>query len=184
MYAESTLNFVYFVLYENQFDVRGFREDYSLIDQYTINKLNKPDLRCENPPVVLEKHWRHTHTFNITIANNGEVAINQETSAKVEVSDGSSWDLTIPALDVGEKFVSKIDWKPPEKGSFTWTITVDTDSEIDEVVEENNVLLFTIDAVKVEGASFFFDGPWGIIGVLSSILIATAITLKRRKRSY
>ncbi len=182
VYAESTHNFIYFNLYENQFDVRGFREDYSLIDQYTINKQEKPDLRCENLPLELDIHWKDTQKVNITIANNGEVAITQETKAKVEVSDGNSWDLTVPALVVGEKTLFEIEWKPPEKGTFTWTVTVDTDSEIDEVVEENNELIFTFSAVKIEGASFFADGPWGIFGVISSILIVAYATLKRRRK--
>ncbi len=76
----------------------------------------------------------------------------------------------------------KLEWKPPEKGSFTWTINVDTDAEIDEVVEENNEIVFTFNAIKVQGASFFFDGPWGIFGVLSSILVIASLTLRRRKK--
>ena len=183
VYAESTFNFVYYNLYENQFDIRAFRPDYSLIDQYTINKEEKPDLRCENLPLLIEENWKDTQIFNITIANNGEVDITQETSATVDVSDGTSWDLTVPALAVGEKEVFKLEWKPPEKGSFTWTINVDTDAEIDEIVEENNEIVFTFNAIKVQGASFFFDGPWGIFGVLSSILVIATITLKRRKKT-
>ncbi|MHA1953258.1 MAG: fibronectin type III domain-containing protein [Candidatus Heimdallarchaeaceae archaeon] len=182
VYAESTFNYIYFNLYENQLDIRAFRPDYSLIDQYTINKQEKPDLRCDNLPLALDVHWKDTQIVNITIANNGDVAITQETQATVEVSDGNSWDLTVPALDVGEKTLFEFEWKPPEKGSFIWTITVDTDSEIDEVVEENNELTFMFNAVKIEGASFFADGPWGIIGVISSILIVAYATLKRKKK--
>ncbi|MCG3222559.1 MAG: hypothetical protein H7641_14355, partial [Candidatus Heimdallarchaeota archaeon] len=71
-----------------------------------------------------------------------------------------------------------------EKGTFTWTVTVDTDSDIDEVVEENNELIFTFNAVKVQGASFFGDGPWGIIGVISSMMIVAYATLKRRRKAF
>ena len=183
VYAEKTFNFVYFNLYEKQFDIRAFRPDYSLIDQYTINKEEKPDLRCENLPLLIEENWKDTQIFNITIANNGAVNLEQETSATVEVSDGTSWDLTIPALNVGESKIFKLEWKPPEKGTFTWTINVDSDAEINEVVEDNNELIFTFNAIKVQGASFFFDGPWGILGVLSSILVVATLTLKRRKIS-
>ena len=183
VYAEATHNFVYFNLYENQFDIRAFREDYSLIDQYTINNLQKPDLRCENLPLLLEVHYRDTQIINITIANNGNVNIAQETEATVEVSDGNSWDITVPALDVGESELFEFEWKPPEKGTFTWTVTVDSDSEIDEGVEENNIMIFTFNAVKVQGASFFADGPWGIIGVISSVIIVAYVSLRRRKKS-
>ncbi|MCG3220206.1 MAG: metallophosphoesterase [Candidatus Heimdallarchaeota archaeon] len=184
IYVESTYNFLFLDVYDKQLDVRGFRPDYSLIDQFISNKENKPDLRCENLPLSLDVHWKDTQKVNITIANNGEVAITQETKATVAVSDGNSWDLTVPALAVGEKTLFAIEWKPPEKGTFTWTVTVDTDSEIDEVVEENNELIFTFSAVKVQGASFFGDGPWGIIGVISSIMIVAYATLKRRKKAF
>jgi hypothetical protein len=183
VYVEKTFNFVYFNLYENQFDIRAFRPDYSLIDQYTINKEAKPDLRCENLPLSLDVHWKDTQIVNITIANNGEVATTQETKTTVEVSDGNSWDLTVPALAVGEKKLFEIEWKPSEKGTFTWTVTVDSDSEIDEVVEENNELLFAFNAIKLDGASFFADGPWGIVGVISSIMIVAFITLNRRRKT-
>ncbi len=187
VYAEKTFNFIYFNLYENQLDIRGIRPDYSLIDQYTINKLEKPDLRCENLPLALDVNWKDTYKVNITIANNGETPTSIETTATVTrinentgISHGTEY--TIPPLDVGEKHLIEINWDPDEKALYTWTVKVDKDSQVDEVVEENNEIIFTFNAVKVQGASFFFDGPWGILGVLSSILVIAMVTLKRRRK--
>lgn len=181
VYIEATHNFLFLSVYDNQLDMRGIRPDYTLVDQFTANKENKPDLRCENLPITDTYFWKDEKGVNITIANIGEVDITVDTKARVDISNGETWDITVPPLEVNENVTFQYTWKTKDPGMYTWTVTVDVDEQIDEVVEENNVREFILNPSKdVEGSFFFAEGIWGLIATLSTILVVAVI--KKRKK--
>ena len=182
VYAESTYNFLFLEVYDNQLDVRGFRPDYSLIDQFTVNKNNKPDLRCENLPLTTTYFWKDEIYLNITIANNGESDITEEITGRVDISNGESWEFPIPPLDAHESMFLQYGWKIKKEGYYTWTVSVDIENQIDELIEENNVQEFTLNPSKdVEGSSFFAEGIWGFIAILSTTMLIAVMRMKRKK---
>ena len=181
VYAESTNHAVLLEVFENQLDMRAFRTDRSLMDQFTINKVDKPDLRCNTLPFTNKISQGEDQMVNITIKNIGEQNITEETTARIEISNGETWDITVPALDVYESADFTYVWSAPESELYTWTITTDFNSQLDEVVEENNQVILTFDATEPEESSFFTNGLWGYLATLSSIMVV-AVILKRRKK--
>ncbi|MHA1591747.1 MAG: fibronectin type III domain-containing protein [Candidatus Heimdallarchaeaceae archaeon] len=180
-YAESVNHAVLIEVNEDQIDMRAFRTDRSLMDQYTLNKVDKPDLRCNTLPFSNKITKGVDLQVNITIKNIGEVNITEETTARVLISNGETWDITVPALDVYESVDFTYVWSAPESELYTWTITTDVNGQIDEVVEDNNQVIFTFDATEPESSSFFVEGIWGLLATLGSIMVA-AVIMKRRKK--
>ena len=120
--------------------------------------------------------------MNITIANIGGEDITEETKARVEISNGETWDITVPPLDANETATFQYKWKTKDPGMHIWTVTVDVDGQIDEVVEENNVREFILNPSKdVEGTFYFAEGIWGFIAILSTTIAVTVIIRKRKK---
>ncbi len=181
VYAESAYHAVLIEVFENQIDLRAFRTDKSLMDQFTINKDDKPDLRCNTLPFNNKISKGENQEVIISIKNIGEQNITEETTARIEISDGQSWDITVPPLDVYESVDFTYDWNATESELYTWTITTDIENQIDEVVEDNNQVMLNFDATEPEQTSFFASGIWGVLAALSSIMLAAVIIKKRKK---
>ncbi len=184
MYAESVLHAVFLEVYENQIDLRTFKSDRTIIDQYTINKESKPDLRCNNLPFIYSVSKNDSQDITITISNIGEVNITEATKARVEISTGESWEITIPPLNISESVSFEYDWEVPDKELYTWTVTVDTENQINEIEEDNNQIKFYFDArepEETEKTSFFAEGIWSFIAALSTIIAVVIIKKKRKK---
>ncbi|GAG65425.1 unnamed protein product, partial [marine sediment metagenome] len=180
VYGESANHAVLIEVYENQIDLRAFRTNQSLMDQYTINKVDKPDLRCNTIPFNNKITKGENQEVVISIKNIGEQNITEETTARIEISDGESWDITIPPLDVYESVDFTYYWNATESIQYSWTITTDFENQIDEVVEDNNQVIIKFDATEEpEETSFFGSEQWGFLLALSSIMIVI-IVIKRR----
>ena len=115
--------------------------------------------------------------------NIGEINITEETLARIEISNGESWDVTVPPLDVYESVDFLYEWNATESEIYTWTISTDVEDQIDEVVEDNNQVVLTFDASEPEETSFFVRGFWGILAFLSSIMLVAVVKQRRRKQS-
>ncbi|MCG3227568.1 MAG: fibronectin type III domain-containing protein [Candidatus Heimdallarchaeota archaeon] len=178
-YTESAYHAVLVEVFEKQIDIRAFKRDLSIMDQYTLNLENKPDLRCNNLPSTTKITKGEDNEIIITIKNIGEEDITEATVAKVEISNGETWNIDVPSLDVYESVDFTYDWKAPGKELYTWTITTDINDQIDEV-EEYNLLKFYLDATEPEGTAFFVHGIWGVLASLSTLFLVTVI-LKKRK---
>jgi len=180
-YGESTYHAVFIEVFENQIDLRAFRTDRSLMDQFTINKEDKPDLRCNTLPFINKISKGEYLVVNITIKNIGEKNITEETTARIEISNGETWNITIPPLNAYESVDFSYDWIATESELYTWTITTDSENQLDEVVEDNNQLILIFDATEPEKTSFFVSGVWGLFAALSSVMIASVIVKRRKK---
>ncbi len=181
--AESVYHAIYLETYENQLAFQAFRGDHSIIDRFYINKESKPDLRVESLPMNYYFNKSETKEITITIANVGEVAITEETSARIEVSTGAYWDITVPALNVGNKFNYKFQWNTSEYGTYTCSVLLDTENQIDEVVELNNNQTFFFYAIEdIDESSFLFDGMMGLLGVFSILIVLTIVNKKWKKK--
>ncbi|MHA1224404.1 MAG: metallophosphoesterase family protein, partial [Candidatus Heimdallarchaeaceae archaeon] len=51
-FIKSITHSVLFDIYENQIDLRAYKMDLTLLDQLTINRISKADLRCEVWPMT------------------------------------------------------------------------------------------------------------------------------------
>ncbi|MHA1953255.1 MAG: fibronectin type III domain-containing protein [Candidatus Heimdallarchaeaceae archaeon] len=180
IYRESTYHAVLLDVFENQIDMRAFRTDKSLMDQYTINTEDKPDLRCNNLPFTNKISKGENQDITVSIMNIGEQDITEDTVAKIEISNGETWNIDVPPLDVYESVDFTYEWKATDKELYTWTVTTDLENQIDEVVEDNNQVEFYLDASEPDGTGFFAEGIWGVIASLSTIMLV--IVIKRRRR--
>lgn len=182
-YAESTLHVVLLDVYENQMDLRAINTSYGIIDRFTINRINKPDLHVENLPSTREMLLSEAGTIDIIINNIGEEDILVETTSIVECSNGEDWILNVPALAKNEKAVFSLDTNYTDVGSYLWTVRLDTEEEVDEVVEENNEVSFIFNIYLVtEESPFFGENIWSIISISTTILLVATIRVKIRKK--
>ena len=181
--AESVYHAIYLEAYENQLAFHAFRGDYSTIDKFYINKVVKPDLRVESLPINYYFNKSETKDITITIANVGEVNIAEETSARIETFNNTHWDITVPALDVGESFNYTFAWTAPDYGIYSCSVILDTENQIDEVVEQNNNHTFFFFAIEeVAESSFLFDGMMGLLGVFSILVVLTLVNKRWKKK--
>ncbi|MCK5410187.1 MAG: metallophosphoesterase, partial [Candidatus Heimdallarchaeota archaeon] len=183
VYAETAYHAVLLEVFENQIDMRAFRTNKTLMDQFTINKVDKPDLRCNTLAFTNKISKGVNQDITISIKNIGEINITEETTARIEISNGESWDVTVPPLDVYESVDFLYEWNATESEIYTWTIITDVEDQIDEVVEDNNQVVLTFDASEPEETSFFVRGFWGILAFLSSIMLVAVVKQRRRKQS-
>ncbi len=181
IYAETAYHAVLIEVFENQIDLRAFRTDKSLMDQFTINKEDKPDLRCNTLPFNNKISKGENQEVIISIKNIGERNITEETTARIKISNGETWDVIVPPLNVYESVDFSYEWNATENVLYTWTITTDIDNQIDEVVEDNNQVMIFFDATEPEETIFFIKGIWGIIASLSTIILVAVIKQRRKK---
>lgn len=136
---ESSFHSLLFHTYENQIDMRSLRTNYTQIDRLTINKISKPDLVIDTVPVYtsLKSKTNETIIVNITVSNIGEENLTQSTTMDITSPEGNVFTVDIPGLKVGENFTHAINWDATF-GMHSWSINLDPDNLIDEVVEENN----------------------------------------------
>ncbi|MHA1690983.1 MAG: hypothetical protein ACTSU7_05045, partial [Candidatus Heimdallarchaeaceae archaeon] len=71
----------------------------------------------------------------------------------------------------------------PDYGTYSCSVLLDTENQIDEVEELNNNQTFYFYAVEeIEESSFLFDGMLGLLGVFSILVILTLVTKKWKKK--
>lgn len=192
VYAESTYHFTLVDLYPNQLRFQAFRTgDYSLMDAFTINKVDLPDLRIDMLPMDYTHFWNESLKLKVAITNVGEENITVSTKAKIMNSYDESWEFTVPALNVGEQHVYELEWSAPEPAVSQWTVQLDTENQIPEVVEENNLLIFNVNssALPITETSPTAESPLFSSNLveaagLASLSLATLviIRLKRSKK--
>ncbi len=183
IYVESVYHAIYLEAYENQLAFHAFRGDHSTIDKFYINKISKPDLRVESLPLNYVFNKNETKDITITIANVGEVDITEETSARIEAFNNTHWDITVPALNVGEAFNYAFTWTAADYGTYPCSVLLDTENQIDEVEELNNKQTFFFYAIEeVVESSFLFDGMLGLLGVFSILVVLTLVSKKWKKK--
>ncbi len=181
--AESVYHAIYIETYDNQLAFHAFRGDYTTIDKFYINKVAKPDLRVESLPINYDFNKSETKEITITIANVGEVNITESTSARIETYNNTHWDITVPALNVGEIFNYTFSWTAPDYGTYACSVLLDNENQIDEVVElNNNQTFFFIAVEEVDESSFLFDGLMGLLSVFSILVVLTLVSKKWKKK--
>jgi len=183
VFGVSKNHAVFIEVYENQLNLKAFDINQTIFDTFTINRITKPDLQVTNLPTT------HTHLVNeskditISISNMGEENITLETKATIQISNGSSWEINIPFLNINESVNFTYKWVAPGLGAYNWKITLDTEDLIDEVVEENNIFELNFIAIEetIEKTSFILPDLWGFLVVLSALMITVSIIKKRKK---
>ena len=175
--VESTFNFLFFDIYEDQFIVRGYRPNYSLIDEFKVNKQDKPDLRIATLPRTINHLWEEEQEITIEIENVGEQDITEITTARITLSNGTTWEIEVPELDVGDSEVYRYEFNVEEPTTLTWTIELDIDDLVDEVVEDNNVFLMVFNSITTDKSSFEI---WAAIGSLLFLTVAVVVKRKRK----
>ncbi|MHA1686164.1 MAG: fibronectin type III domain-containing protein [Candidatus Heimdallarchaeaceae archaeon] len=189
IYAEGSYHFTMIDLHPNQLHFRAFRaEDYSLMDEFTINRLNLPDLKVEMVPMRIEHPWNESILLSIVISNIGEQNIVVPTKAQVQNSFGEKWNISVPALTVGERYTYTINWTAPEISLSQWTVALDTENAIDEVIEENNMFHFEINSTGIipttKKSLFFADSlieAMGLLGFSTGALVIFNRYIRKRK---
>ena len=180
IYGESAYHAVLLETLENQLDLRAFRSNKTLMDQFTINKIDKPDLKCNTLPFNNKVNLGENQEVVISIKNIGEQNITEETTARIEISSGETWDITVPPLDVYESIEFTYDWNATENLLYSWTITTDVENQIDEIAEDNNQLIIRYDAtIETEKTSLFGNNNWSFLLILGSVI--SVMVIKRRK---
>ncbi|MHA1200622.1 MAG: fibronectin type III domain-containing protein [Candidatus Heimdallarchaeaceae archaeon] len=179
---ESAYHFLYLDIYENKLSVGGYKDDYTLMDQHVVNMENKADLSFVTLPIRVTENSNETLNLPIIIINNGEESILTSTQAEYTTHEGT-FSFEVPPLAVNEKFKYKVNFSVPSSGIFDIEFNLDTTEIVDEVVEANNVLVITFNALELPStseSSFLTNGLWGIIGIFSALMLV-AVQFKRRK---
>jgi predicted MPP superfamily phosphohydrolase len=183
VYIEATFNFVYFDIYEKQFDARAFRPDYTLIDQYTINNGTKPDLRIENPPVKYTMLENETHVMNITVKNNGDTATEAGTQLELLSEMMSPVYFDVPILAPKESVEFTYTYSPAGPENRTFSLYIDRDENVDELIEENNEIHLVFEALPLEEPTpTDTAGCCTILAALSTIAVVAVVTMFRKKK--
>ncbi|MCG3259496.1 MAG: fibronectin type III domain-containing protein [Candidatus Heimdallarchaeota archaeon] len=180
---ESSYNFLYLDIYENKLSVGGYRPDYSLIDQHVVNMENKADLSFVSLPITFTEKWNETLELPIIITNTGEESTPTLIQAEYTTHEGT-FSFEVPPLAVNEKFTYNVSFSVPSSGIFTIEFDLDTTEIVDEVVEENNVLVITFNALAltVSKTSFLSNGLWGIIAIFSALVMVSVLFIKRKNK--
>jgi len=184
VYIEKTYNFLYVDVYENKLSVGGYRPDYSLIDQFSVNVDKKPDLSFVTLPITYNEDWNESFELEvpIIIKNTGEEDIIITTQGEYKTDEGT-FPFDIPPLAVNEEYSFSIDLSIPTNGSFDVTIDLDITQLVDEVVEENNDLIIIYNALEEpEPTPTDKTGCCSILAVLSSIAVVAVVTMSRKKK--
>ena len=158
------------------------------MDEFTINRLNLPDLKVEMVPMRIEHPWNESILLSIVISNIGEQNIVVPTKAQVQNSFGEKWNISVPALTVGERYTYTINWTAPEISLSQWTVALDTENAIDEVIEENNMFHFEINSTGIipttKKSLFFADSlieAMGLLGFSTGALVIFNRYIRKRK---
>ncbi|OLS32496.1 MAG: 3',5'-cyclic adenosine monophosphate phosphodiesterase CpdA [Candidatus Heimdallarchaeota archaeon AB_125] len=178
--SEAVYHFTLLDVYPNQLNFRAFRMDYSLIDEFTINKDDKPDLRVEVVQNKYTGYFNLTQEVNIRVTNIGTQDITEVTEASITNDTTVLHTQAIPALDVGESYVFQKIWSVSEPGTYNWTITVDDGEIIDEVVEGNNEIALFFYALEYPTTETSYS--FNILMIVSFVMMLMIATVIRRKR--
>ncbi|MHA1516388.1 MAG: metallophosphoesterase, partial [Candidatus Heimdallarchaeaceae archaeon] len=180
IFGESTYHFTLMDVYPNQLDFRAFRMDYSLLDEFTFNKEDKPDLRVE---VVQNKYsgfYNETKEIKIRVTNIGEQNISETTAASIESDFGVLQTFDVPALDVRESFEFQYDWSVSEPGAYKMTINIDINDIIDEIGEGNNEIVLSFIALEIPKKTSYTSN---LIMIVSFVLMLMIPVIKRRRKN-
>ncbi len=178
--GESTYHFTLLDVYPNQLDFRAFRTDYSLLDEFTFNKEDKPDLRVE---VVQNKYsgfYNETKEIKIRITNIGEQNISETTAASIESDFSVLQTFDVPALDVRESYEFQYNWSVSEPGAYNMTINIDINEIIDEIGEGNNEIVLSYTALEIPKKTNYTSN---LIMIASFVLMLMVPVIKRRRKN-
>ncbi len=180
VYMEADYNFVIFEVDENKLQTITYRKDYSVMDQYVKNKVDKVDLSFESLPIKYTKYWNETFEVPIMVRNTGEQNITVETRLKYEGAEGTQYAI-IPPLDINEGYEVIISYTPEQPETVNAVLTLDIDSELDEVSEENNEMVLIFEAQELPKKSSFAL-TISILMALISILAVPVINRRRKNQ--
>ena len=179
--AESTYHFTVMDIYPNQLDFRAFRTDYSLLDEFTFNKEDKPDLRVE---VVQNKYsgfYNETKEIKIRVTNIGEQNISETTAASIESDFSVLQTFDVPALDVRESYEFHYNWSVSEPGAYNMTINIDINDIIDEIGEGNNEIVLFYTALEIPKKTSYTSNLIMIVSFALMLMISAVIRKKKKE---
>ncbi len=177
--GESTYHFTVMDVYPNQLDFRAFRTDYSLLDEFTFNKEDKPDLRVE---VVQNKYsgfYNETKEIKIRVTNIGEQNISETTAASIESDFSVLQTFDVPALDVRESYEFQYNWSVSEPGAYNIIINIDINDIIDEIGEGNNEIVLFYTALEIPKKTSYTSNFIMIVSFVLMLIIPTVIRKKK-----
>ncbi len=183
--AESTYHFTLLDVYPNQLDFRAFRMDYSLIDEFTFNKEDKPDLRVEVVPNKYSGYYNETKEIKIRVTNIGEQTISEITEASIENDLGVLQTFNVPALDVRESYEFQYNWIVSEPGIYNMTIKIDNSNIIDEIVEGNNEIFLSFIALEIPSTqeTGYTSNLLMIVSFVLMLIVPALIRKKKKEES-
>ena len=93
----------------------------------------------------------YSNTYNIITATVENIGTGDAGTFNVALNDGSGTvdEVTVTGLDATESTEVKLLWTPPSATGYTLTVTADSNDEIDESNEGNNVMTTGVTAIPV-----------------------------------
>lgn len=179
IYIEATYNFVFFEASDTKFHTRAYRKDYSFIDQFVANKENKVDLSYESLPLTYSKYQNETFEMSLVITNTGEENITTTTQLKMVDFDGDHF-FDIPPLDINEYHTINLSFDAPAVGNYYVEFYLDANSDLDEVSEENNKLVITLNAEEIPSKTSYSITLYMLMTFLAVLAIPV---IKRRRKN-
>ncbi len=179
--GESTYHFTLMDVYPNQLDFRAYRMDYSLLDEFTFNKEDKPDLRVEVVQNKYSEYYNETQQISVRVTNIGEQNISVITEATIENDTSVLHTLDIPALNVRESYEFQYTWSVSEPGTYSLTINIDINDIIDEIVEGNNEILLSFIALEFPKKTSYTSNLIMIVSFALMLMIPTVIRKKKKE---
>ncbi|MHA1865701.1 MAG: metallophosphoesterase [Candidatus Heimdallarchaeaceae archaeon] len=171
----------------NQIDFQAVRTDYSIMDSFTINKINGVDLRIDNVQTLKQVLVNETVSFDISISNIGTENLNESIMVEFTNPFGEKTTETIDKLEVGKTKKFTLSFTPTELKTYDWTIKVENSSS--EISSKNNEITLTFlsaEEIKSLGIEPNYKVPqsevektnWGLyIGIIiGGLIVVTSIT--------
>lgn len=117
---------------------------YGLTDSGAITE---PDLDV----TAINHDTIYSETYNIITATVENIGTGAAGTFNVTLDDGSGTvdEVTVTGLDASESTEVKLLWTPPSATDYTLTVTADSNDEVDESNEGNNVMTTGVTAIPV-----------------------------------
>ncbi len=117
---------------------------YGLTDSGAVTE---PDLDV----TAINHDTIYSNTYNIITATVENIGTGDAGTFNVTLDDGSGTvdEVTVTGLDASASTEVKLLWTPPDEIGYTLTVTADSNYEIDESNEGNNVMTTVVTAIPV-----------------------------------
>ena len=108
------------------------------IDENVISQPEDADLIISDTDLPDSGYVGVPLSLLITLTNAGGLEISKDFTVDLEVDGKSADTATVSGLDDGRKTEIELEWTPQSTGTYSFSITVDSEDDVDESDESNN----------------------------------------------